>query len=144
MSGHLSEKELHFNCRTEHFEKLPAAPPAALAIPDKPETAKEKNKQKMNNKNLGLFVLFFLLLASLSLVGFHGHAVADAWQDLYANHLTANYLYTGNIISGDLRFSSNYVGINAGGDANTAATSGFSVAGGPAILQGMNWQPTVR
>jgi hypothetical protein len=99
----------------------------------------------MNNKKMSLLVLCCLLLAGLILLGFNRHAVADALQDLHADHLFANYFFTENVISPTLRVQGNQLRINmAGGDGGVGISSDVGIAAGKSLLQGGDWLPAIR
>ena len=99
----------------------------------------------MNNKKLGLFALCCLLMAGLMFLGFNRHAVADALQDSHGDHVFANYLFTQNVISSNLRVQGNQLRINmAGGDGGFGMTSGVGIAAGKSVLQGVDWSPAIQ
>src|SRR5438876_12259192 len=98
----------------------------------------------MNNKKMSLLVLCCLLLG-LILLGFNRHAVADALQDSHGDHVFANYLFTQNVISSNLRGQGNQLRINmAGGDGGVGMSSGVGIAAGKSLLQGGGWSPAVK
>jgi len=99
----------------------------------------------MKNKKLGLVVLCCLLLAGLMLLGFNGRAVANALQDLHGDHVFANFLFTQNVISSNLRVQGNQLRINmAGGDGGLGMRSGVGIAAGASVLQSGAWTPAVK